>query len=89
MKLSAAFTGTFAVTPGVLPDMTGKAPVEFSMPCLMIHCIRLWRETTRYTEQYIEKTKQYLEEHQQAGAHVWIRRPMVLKEVDALFAMHG
>ena len=56
----------------------------------MIHCTFVARDD-KIHEQYIEKTKQYLEEHQQAGAHVWIRRrrPMALKEVDALFAMHG
>ena len=88
MKSSVAFTGTFAVTPGVVPDMAGKEPVEF-FNVLFDDTIKrhVWQETTRYAEQYIEKNKHYLEDHPQARAHDWIRRPMVLKEVDALFAM--
>ena len=68
--------------------MAGEEPVEF-FNVLFDDTIKqhVWQESTRYAEQYIEKNKQYLEDHPQARAHDWIRRPMVLKEVDALFAM--
>lgn len=78
----------FSESPGIVPDMRGKQPVDF-FNLLFDNEIKtiLYDETSRHAKQYIEEYKEYLAEHKDARAHDWKRKPMVPKEVDALLAI--
>ena len=45
------------------------------------------RETTRYTDQYLQREEEYLQEHPKARAHDWRRNPLSLKEVEVFLGI--
>ena len=78
----------FTATPGVVPDMTGKSPIDY-FTLYFNENVRehIHRETTRYAKQYMAMNATFLQEHPQARAHDWVRHPMTLKEVDVVIAL--
>ena len=83
-----SFEATYSETPGVVPNMSGKEPLDFFNLMFDSKAKKIiFDETTRYAEQYMAKNHEYLQQHKQARGHDWIRKPMVPKEVDALIAM--
>jgi hypothetical protein len=44
-------------------------------------------ETQHYTEQYLERERDYLQQHPSAMAHEWRRAPLLLKEIEVFLAI--
>ena len=79
---------SFTASPGVIPDMEGKSPVEFFRLMFDDRVTDLiYSETSRYANQYLERERQHLDTHPHARAHDWQRNPLTLKEVDAFLAL--
>ena len=79
---------TFTASPGIVPDMRDKAPVDFFHLFFDDRVLDLiLRETTRYAEQYLEREREHLETHPHARAHEWRRLPLSLKEVEVFLAL--
>ena len=80
-----AFTATSGV---VVPHMENKEPIDFFHVFFDGRVLDLiHRETTRYTQQYLEREKEHLDAHPQARAHEWRRAPLTLKEVEIFLAL--
>ena len=47
----------------------------------------IYKETTRYAEQQLAASEQYLEQHKYARGHSWKKNPMRIEEVDPLLAI--
>ena len=78
----------FTGTPGVVPDMTDKEPIEFFRLFFDQRVMDLIHsETTRYTDQYLEREKEHLDTHPRARAHEWCKAPLTLKEVEVFLAL--
>ena len=80
-----AFTATSGV---VVPHMENKEPIDFFHVFFdgrVLHLIH--RETTRYTQQYLQREKEHLDAHPQARVHEWRRAPLTLKEVEIFLAL--
>lgn len=68
--------------------MTDKAPVDYFRLFFDDRVMDLiLQETTRYSEQYLEREREYLDTHPHARAHEWRRQPLTLKEVDTFVAL--
>ena len=79
---------TFSGTPGVVPDMAGKLPIDFFHLMFDDRVLDLLlTETTRYADQYLEREKEHLDQHPQARAHDWQRAPLSLKELEVFLAL--
>ena len=79
---------TFSGTPGVIPDMAGKLPIDFFHLMFDDRVLDLLlTETTRYADQYLEREKEHLDQHPQARAHDWQRAPLSLKELEVFLAL--
>ncbi len=82
------FCHPFTATPGINVDMTGKSPVEFFRLFFTPEVIELiFNETTRYAEQQLAASKDYLDTHPHARGHDWLKRPMKKEEVEILLAL--
>ena len=78
----------FTGTPGVVPDMAGKLPIDFFRLMFDDRVFNLiLTETTRYAEQYIEREREYLDQHPNARAHDWQRNPLTLKELEVFLSL--
>ena len=68
--------------------MENSAPIDFfrlfftGRVLNLIHC-----ETGRYADQYLEREREYLQQHPQARAHEWRRALLLLKEVEVFLAL--
>ena len=61
---------TFTASPGVIPIMEGKEPVDFFRLMLDEQVVdHILDETSRYALQYLEKEKEHLASHPNARAH--------------------
>ena len=79
---------TLQATPGVIPDMEGKSPVDFFRLLFDEHVMQLiFTETSRYADQYMEREKVYLDAHPNARAHEWHRTALTPKEMDAFVTL--
>ena len=78
----------FTGTPGVVPDMDGKLPIDYFRPMFDDRVLNLiLTETTRYAEQYLEREEAYLEQHPTARAHDWRRNPLSMKELEVFLSI--
>ena len=60
----------FTGSPGVVPEMENRRPIEFFRLFFDEEVLELLHsETRRYTDQYLEREKEHLEQHPQARAH--------------------
>ena len=78
----------FTASPGVIPNMEGKEPVDFF--CLMFDeqvVDHILDETSRYALQYLEKEKEHLASHPNARAHDWNKYPLTRREIEAFLAL--
>ena len=78
----------FTAAPGVVPHMEDKLPVDFfrlffddSVLTLLV------TETQRFAEQYLEREKEFLEQHPRARAHDWKKIPLTIKEMEGFLAL--
>ena len=80
---------SFMATPGVVPDMSGRnSPIDFFRLFFNDKVMDLiFTETTRYAQQYLEREREYLQQHPQARAHAWEREPLTLKELEVFLAI--
>ena len=78
----------FTGTPGVVPDMDGKLPIDYFRLMFDDRVLNLiLTETTRYAEQYLEREEAYLEQHPKARAHDWRRNPLSMKELEVFLSI--
>ena len=68
----------FTATPGVVPDMEDKEPINFFFHQQVLELIHM--ETTRCTNQYLERESAHLDTHPRARAHELYKAPLTLKE---------
>ena len=74
--------------PGIIPNMTGKEPVEFFELFFDEETKRfIHRETCEHADRYFTDNEEYLVQHPRARAHDWKKNPMSLKEIDVLLAL--
>ena len=70
----------FTGTPGVMPGMEDKSPLDFFHLFFTREVMDLlFSETQRYISQYLDREAEYLEQHPQARAHMWHRSPLMLR----------
>ena len=68
--------------------MEGKGPVDFFRLIFDERVIDLlYRETSRYAQQYLEREKEHLEAHPNARAHEWGKTQLTAKEIEAFLAI--
>ena len=68
--------------------MENKEPIDFFHVFFDGRVLDLiHRETTGYTQQYLEREKEHLDAHPQVRAHEWRRAPLTLKEVEIFLAL--
>ena len=74
----------FTATPGIIPNMGGRDPVDF-FQLMFDDCLLdlIFTETTRYAEQYLERKKEHLESHPNARAHDIRNNKLTWMEVEA------
>ena len=78
----------FTGNPGIVPNMTGKAPIDFFRLMSDDRVLDvILTETRRYATQYLEREKEYLEQHPKARAHDWLRAPLTQKELEVFLAL--
>ena len=79
---------SFSATPGVIPNMEGKSPVDFFRLLFDSRVIDLVHtETIRYAGQYLEREKEHLDAHPHARAHDWQKQLLTHKEIEAFLAL--
>ena len=79
---------TFRVSPGIVPNMDGKGPLDFFRLMFDDHVMELiFMETTRHADQYLQREREHLETHPNARAHDWRKNPLTLKEMEAFIAI--
>ena len=63
---------SFTASPGIIPDVEGKCPVEFFRLMFDERVLDLiFNETNRYATQYLEREKEYRDTHPNERAHEW------------------
>ena len=68
--------------------MEDSAPIDFFRLFFTGRVLNLIHsETTRYVDQYMEREREYLQQHPRARAHEWRRAPLMLKEVEVFLAI--
>ena len=78
----------FTVTPGVVPEMSEKEPIDYFKLLFNSRVLDLiLRETNRYAEQYLEREQEYLSQHPHARAHDWPKTPLSIKEIEVFLAL--
>ena len=68
--------------------MNGKKPIDF-FRLFFTHEVKelIYRESTRYAEQQLAASEEYLEQHKHARGHSWKKNPVKIEEVDPLLAI--
>ena len=78
----------FTASPGVIPNMEGKEPVDFFRLMFDEQVVdHILDETSRYALQYLEKEKEHLASHPNARAHDWNKYPLTRREIEAFLAL--
>ena len=68
--------------------MEESAPIDFFRLFFTGRVLDLiYSETRRYANQYLEREKEFLQQHPGARAHKWRRAPLMLKEVEVFLAI--
>ncbi len=68
--------------------MSGKEPIDFFRLLFDDRVLDvIFTETTRYAEQYLEREREYLQQHPHARAHDWRRAPLTCKELEVFLAL--
>ena len=68
-------TPTFSENVGVVPDMSGKEPVDYYRLFISDHIIdNVLEETNRYGDQYVESHQDHLANHPRARPHDFVKR---------------
>ena len=71
-----------------MPGMESKSPLDFFRLFFSREVIQLIHtETRRYAEQYLERERDYLQQHPKARAHEWTKHPILLKEIEVFIAI--
>lgn len=79
---------TFTASPGIVPSMKGKEPIDFFRLMFDEHVVDLiLTETNRYATQYLKQEKKHLHSHPNARAHEWHKTEFTAKEVEAFIAL--
>ena len=72
----------FAEKPGVVPDMTGKKPVDYYRLFVTDSLLQnVLDETNRYGEQYVEAHQDHLTDHPRERAHNFVKRKFSMSEL--------
>ena len=65
---------TFSENVGVVPDMSGKEPVDYYRLFISDHVIdNVLEETNRYGDQYVESHQDHLANHPRARSHDFVK----------------
>ena len=68
--------------------MEDKSPVDFFRLFFDGRVLgHIYNESVCYTEQYMERESQHLQQHPKARAHEWRRAPLLLKEIEVFLAI--
>ena len=68
--------------------MTEKSPIDFFRLFFSEQVLNLIEtETRQYTEQYLRRESDYLQQHPKARAHEWKRFPLTRKELEVFLAL--
>ena len=79
---------TFNATPGVVPSMSGRAPVDFFRLLFCDEVIDLiLTESKRYADQYLAREVEHLTQHPHARAQDWKKAPLTRKELEAFISI--
>ena len=72
----------FAENVGVIPDMTGKEPVDYYRLFITDSLLQnVLDETNRYGEQYVQSHQDYLTSHPRARSHDFVKRRFTMREL--------
>ena len=72
----------------MVPDMEEKTPIQFFRLFFTEQVLDLIEtETRRYTDQYLRRESEYLEQHPKARAHEWKRSPLMRKELEVFVSL--
>ena len=73
---------------GVIPDTKGMVPVEFFRLLFVARVFDLIHtETKRYASQYLEREREFLQNHSKARVHDWGKSELTIKEIEAFIAI--
>ena len=75
MHTAASFQ--FSAIPGVVPNMSGKTPLDF-FHLFIDEKVKeiIYNKTSQNAEQHISENQEYLSSHPHARAHDWVKAPM-------------
>ena len=78
----------FSENVGVIPDMTGKEPVDYYRLFITDSLLQnVLDETNRYGEQYIQAHQDYLTTHPRARSHDFVKRRFTMSELLRLIVL--
>ena len=78
----------FAENVGVVPDMTGKEPVDYYRLFITDSLLQnVLDETNHYGEQYVDSHKDHLDTHPRARPHDFVKRKFTMSELLRLFVL--
>ena len=78
----------FAENVGVIPDMTGKEPVDYYRLFITDSLLQnVLDETNRYGEQYVQSHQDYLTSHPRARSHDFVKRRFTMSELLRLIVL--
>ena len=79
---------TFSENVGVVPDMSGKEPVDYYWLFISDHIIdNVLEETNRYGDQYVESHQDHLANHLTARSHDFVKRHFSRSELLRFFVL--
>ena len=79
---------TFSENVGVVPDMSGKEPVDYYRLFISDHIIdKVLEETNRYGDQYVESHQDHLTNHPRARPHDFVKRHFSRSELLRFFVL--
>ena len=79
---------TFSENVGVVPDMSGKEPVDYYRLFISDHIIdKVLEETNRYGDQYVESHQDHLTNHPRARPHDFVKRHFSKSELLRFFVL--
>ena len=78
----------FAENVGVIPDMTGKEPVDYYRLFITDSLLQnVLDETNLYGEQYVQSHQNYLTAHPRAKSHDFVKRQFTMSELQRLIVL--
>ena len=78
----------FAENVGVIPDMTGKEPVDYYRLFITDSLLQnVLDETNRYGEQYVQSHQDYVTSHPRARSHDFVKRRFTMSELLRLIVL--